>query len=397
MAVTKVSDLTYEIQLLRKLVGLNTDVSTKSNYTEIVEILKGECDKLGALTQVISAKSDDGKPRPNLVAYFDRGSKHTVAISAHFDALPANKEEGWKTDPFTLTESEGKLIGSGTNDDKGAIAVALGAIRDAEKAPNIELFLTCDEEVGSAYGMEYVADNYSIKSSGAVGLDGDTAIFLGGSGGFGCSITIKGKSYHAGWPFNAVNPIELGIPFLSRMDGFKAIAEKEVSNYSDVGTAKGRKVTGRSVLTMLHAGSAGNLIPNEMTATFNVRCTPEGSVDKILAQFVEFFEQQRKAYLGELEAKGVTSLEISLAEGGKKNNYLTDENADIVKRMQRVTGETQFHASHGGNDASAFNHKGVPAISYGLFNETAHLPNEYVRLGDMLRVKNTLIGLFESY
>ena len=45
--------------------------------------------------------------------------KKTVCVYGHLDVQPAHFEDGWKTDPFTLTEEDGKLYGRGSTDDKG--------------------------------------------------------------------------------------------------------------------------------------------------------------------------------------------------------------------------------------------------------------------------------------
>lgn len=49
---------------------------------------------------------------------------HTSAISGHLDVQPAAKEDGWDTEPFVLTEVDGKLYGRGSTDDKGALGWA---------------------------------------------------------------------------------------------------------------------------------------------------------------------------------------------------------------------------------------------------------------------------------
>lgn len=43
----------------------------------------------------------------------------TVCMYGHLDVQPASKSDGWDTDPFVLTEKDGKLFGRGSTDDKG--------------------------------------------------------------------------------------------------------------------------------------------------------------------------------------------------------------------------------------------------------------------------------------
>jgi len=47
--------------------------------------------------------------------------KKTVLIYGHLDVQPAHKSDGWDTEPFVLTEKDGKLWGRGSTDDKGPV------------------------------------------------------------------------------------------------------------------------------------------------------------------------------------------------------------------------------------------------------------------------------------
>ncbi|KAG8187357.1 hypothetical protein JTE90_016907 [Oedothorax gibbosus] len=54
--------------------------------------------------------------------------KKTICVYGHLDVQPANKEDGWDTEPFVLTEKNGKLYGRGSTDDKGPVLAWLHAI-----------------------------------------------------------------------------------------------------------------------------------------------------------------------------------------------------------------------------------------------------------------------------
>jgi acetylornithine deacetylase/succinyl-diaminopimelate desuccinylase-like protein len=58
---------------------------------------------------------------PILLAEFPAGNTmaHTVCVYGHLDVQPAQQSDGWDTDPFVLTERDGKLYGRGSTDDKG--------------------------------------------------------------------------------------------------------------------------------------------------------------------------------------------------------------------------------------------------------------------------------------
>jgi nonspecific dipeptidase len=45
----------------------------------------------------------------------------TLCVYGHLDVQPAAREDGWDTDPFVLTEKDGKLYGRGSTDDKASV------------------------------------------------------------------------------------------------------------------------------------------------------------------------------------------------------------------------------------------------------------------------------------
>ncbi|XP_064635437.1 cytosolic non-specific dipeptidase-like [Lineus longissimus] len=65
-------------------------------------------------------------------------SKKTVCIYGHLDVQPAKKSDGWDTEPFVLTEIDGKMYGRGSTDDKGPVLAWLNCI-EAHQKLNIDI------------------------------------------------------------------------------------------------------------------------------------------------------------------------------------------------------------------------------------------------------------------
>lgn len=59
-------------------------------------------------------------------------TKKQILIYGHYDVQPPG--EGWSTDPWTLTEKDGKLYGRGSTDDKGPVLAWLNALEAYQKA-----------------------------------------------------------------------------------------------------------------------------------------------------------------------------------------------------------------------------------------------------------------------
>ncbi|WP_334352426.1 M20 family metallopeptidase [Companilactobacillus sp. HBUAS56257] len=63
-------------------------------------------------------------------AYADIGSgDETFGIVGHMDEVPAGNLDAWDTDPYELTQKDGKLYGRGTQDDKGPTMAAIYAVK----------------------------------------------------------------------------------------------------------------------------------------------------------------------------------------------------------------------------------------------------------------------------
>jgi len=119
------------VQRLKEAVAIQSVSAWPSHRGEIFKMLSWTEDwikKLGGETTVYDnpqkvQKLEDGKEiplPPILLGQFGNDpSKKTVCVYGHLDVQPALKSDGWDTDPFELTEIDGKLFGRGSTDDKG--------------------------------------------------------------------------------------------------------------------------------------------------------------------------------------------------------------------------------------------------------------------------------------
>lgn len=79
-----------------------------------------------------SQKLPDGQTLPIppiiLAELGNNPEKPTVCFYGHLDVQPARQADGWRTDPYTLTEVDGKLYGRGTTDNKGPVLAWINAV-----------------------------------------------------------------------------------------------------------------------------------------------------------------------------------------------------------------------------------------------------------------------------
>ncbi|MDR2964832.1 MAG: M20 family metallo-hydrolase [Treponema sp.] len=112
-----------------------------------------------------------GGIRPNLIATISGSdeTKERLWIMSHLDVVPPGDENLWTNDPWNVVYKEDppgrRLIGRGVEDNQqGITASILAALsftaQNFKPARTIKLLFVSDEEVGSAYGIEWLVKNH---------------------------------------------------------------------------------------------------------------------------------------------------------------------------------------------------------------------------------------------
>lgn len=130
--------------------------------------------------------------RPAVIAHWPApAGMPTVCLYSHHDVQPTGDPDAWTSQPFTVTERNGRLYGRGVVDDKGGIAAHLAALRALDGKPpvGVKLFFEGEEEIGSptmgafldTFGQELAADAFVLLDSGnwAVGRPAFTSSLRG--------------------------------------------------------------------------------------------------------------------------------------------------------------------------------------------------------------------------
>lgn len=125
------------------------------------KFLVSELQTLGAHVESRPLGPQPGKPHlqlpPVIVArYGSSAQKRTILVYGHYDVQPALREDGWATEPFSLSiDDKGRMYGRGSTDDKGPVLGWLNAIQ-AHKEAGVEFpvnLLMCFEGM-EEYGSE---------------------------------------------------------------------------------------------------------------------------------------------------------------------------------------------------------------------------------------------------
>ena len=132
----------------------------------MIDWTKGHIERLGGTATVVPnpvATTDRPLPPILLGEFHVDPSLKTVCVYGHLDVQPASKEDGWNTDPFVLTEKDGKLYGRGSTDDKGPALSWLWIVEAHQtlgiKLPvNVKILFEGMEEYGSDGVFETIAE-----------------------------------------------------------------------------------------------------------------------------------------------------------------------------------------------------------------------------------------------
>ncbi|KAI9291616.1 CNDP dipeptidase [Neoconidiobolus thromboides FSU 785] len=159
------NDFINELRQVVAIKSVSASVEYRSEVIKMGEWFQAELEKLGATTKRVEPGKQELEgqtidlPPVILGRYGNDPNKRTVLVYGHYDVQPALKEDGWNTDPFTLTEDEeNRLIGRGATDDKGPI---LGWL----------LVIKAFKELGMEFPVNLITCFEGMEESSSVGLD----------------------------------------------------------------------------------------------------------------------------------------------------------------------------------------------------------------------------------
>jgi len=383
----------YLLGLLGKLVAINTNTDLSLNYVKCARLIEKEAKKLGLKARTISPKASDGKPRPNLIIEPKNcKAKETIVAVTHYDVVGAG--EGWKTGPFKLTRRGGTLFGRGVNDDKGAVAAALAAMKEidwSKAKKKIKLVVACDEEIGGSYGIRHLAERRWKDLRGDFGWVIDGAI---DKIGIGCSavgrgyIVLKGKQGHAAYPHRTENLMHGAISFMDELKEYSKVVAKRKSRFNGPPDSPEKKVWGRFAITIVKGGFKFNVFPHEVVIGFDFRALPEDDVRKEFAKLRKHVKKLLKKHRLKAELKG----------WGASPGYFTDEKNKFVKEFAKAAEKTygrklRTGATLGADDGRFLAKNKIPTIGFAPGGKNPHGSNESVTLGELRKTKELMKAL----
>ena len=392
-------DIEYELDLLTKLVKIDTESNAKVGYEECAKLIIDEARSLGLNIKELDGgvEAGDSISRPILIIEKGDPAFPTILLETHYDVVPPGDLSLWETNPFELVIKGDKAYGRGAADDKSNIACILGAAKRIDKTRfHMRALITPDEEIGGQYGIQYAMNNKEnpVTGDACVVLDaGSEYVSLGASGVVWGEVDVVGEQGHAGYPFKGANAAMDLIKLGNRLCDFKDVREAKKSVLNAAPSTGLDKVYGRFSITMINGGEKENVIPGKAQLRFDMRLLPEERVQDAIEEFQTFFEEAKQEVGVDATFKPTTTLQGYMTPA---DHWITQETLKAVTEAKGVSVPTAGEL--GGNDGSFIAPKGIPTVSYGTIREDTkfHGVNEFVWLEDIRTVRDMLVHLFKA-
>ncbi len=327
-----------------------------------------------------------GGVRPNVVArYRGSSSSRTLWIMSHLDVVPPGERTLWNTDPFELHVEGGRLVGRGVEDNQQAVVSSLlvaRAFMDRGLRPPVDLALLfcADEETGSEYGAEYLVrhrrelfgpdDGFLVPDAG--NPEG-TLVEVAEKALWWVKVRTVGRQCHASTPSQGANAFRAASDLVTRLASLERtfpqsdpLFDPPVSTFEP--TKKEANVPNI------------NTIPGEDVFYLDCRVLPSVALADVEAEI--------RRIAGEVEAAygvTVTLWDVQRAEATPPTSPDCEVVRLLVQGVREVHGITpQPQGIGGGTVAAVFRRIGLPAVVYSKIHESAHQPNEFCVLDDLI-------------
>ena len=373
------------ISRLQTLIAHNSISSVLPEYDKsnlpVINTLAEWFSTLGFSCEILPLEGFPGKA--NLIATLGRGDGGLV-LSGHTDTVPCNPER-WQSDPFTLTERNGRFYGLGTCDMKGFFALILEALQHYQasefKQPLI-ILATADEE-SSMCGARALAQQGKPKARYAVvGEPTSLKPIRMHKGIMMESVRLTGKAGHSSNPDLGINALDAMVPVMNELMNLRRDLAGRYQNAHfavQVPTLN---------LGCIHGGDNPNRICGSCELAFDLRTLPGMSNDdlrdEIRQRLNPIAEQNRVEFSFEPLFPGVNSFE-------------TAATSPLVQAAERLTGHTSAAVNYA-TEAPFLQDLGIDTIVLGPGNiDQAHQVDEYLAQDQIEPCVTLLRGLIEHF
>jgi succinyl-diaminopimelate desuccinylase len=347
--------------------------------------------------QVIKAPDMDAPSgyRPNILALRKgKSSSKTIWIMTHMDVVPPGELSLWEGNPFQAWVKEGKIYGRGVEDnqqDMVASVFALKAFLEEGINPlyDVGIALVADEETGSGKGIEYVLEHSrAFRKQDLIivpdaGNEEGTMIEVAEKSILWLKFKTLGKQAHGSTPEKGINSFKAASFLVTELDKLNQLFSEKDPLFSPP--------TSTFEPTKKEANVPNiNTIPGEDIFYMDSRLLPRYTIEEVEAKIKEM--------MGKIENE--FGVKIAMEENQKAPAALpTPADAPVVhalkKAIKAVYGkEGKAVGIGGGTVAALFRMADYEAACWAKMDETAHQPNEYCIIDNMIGDSKVFVHIF---
>ncbi|MDF1728547.1 MAG: acetylornithine deacetylase [Sulfitobacter sp.] len=363
------------LELMEKLVSFPT-VSRDSN----IPLIDWVADYLSSHGIESHRYIDPDQPKHALFAHVGPWEEGAVVLSGHTDVVPVDGQP-WDSDPFEVTERDGKYYGRGTCDMKGFDALALWALVEGHHmglARPLQIALSFDEEVGCTGAPPMIQAMQPVLPKGELAIIGEPSTMqavTGHKGGIGFNTHMVGFEIHSSLLHKGVNAIMAGarlIEWANEMNTANMAAKP-----TEMAALFDPAFTTLHV-GMIEGGTAHNITAKDCRFAMDFRVVPGESKERwgnLYLEKVREVEADMQAIVPETRIDITPRFDVPALQPEK------DGAAETLVRQ--ITGDNGRHNVSYGTEAGQFQEAGYSAVICGPGSiDQAHQPNEYIEVSE---------------
>lgn len=362
-------------QLLDRLVGFPT-VSSGSNLA-LIDWLEAYLSGFGI--RCFRHWNED-RLKAALIAHAGPWEEGAVVLSGHSDVVPVDGQ-AWTSDPWTVTERDGRLYGRGTCDMKGFVALSVWALVHAHRAGTrrpLQLALSYDEELGCTGAPPMIRTMPTVVPKGEVVIVGEPSrlkIITGHKGGTGFHVHVKGFEVHSSLLPDGVSAV---------MEGARLIQWLNCRN-ADLQAKPPTAIASRfrPPFTTLHVGMIEGGTAHNITAA-DCRFAAEMRVvaDEKLEDHATAFETEAAQLDAELKAR-CPEAGVRLTRFFNVPPLVPEQDGPAERLVCQLTGDNATGVVSYGTEAGQFQEAGYSVVVCGPGDiAQAHQPDEYLEVSE---------------
>ncbi|MFO8164295.1 MAG: M20 family metallo-hydrolase [Thermodesulfobacteriota bacterium] len=336
--------------------------------------------------------------RPNLVATWKGIQKEsTVWILSHLDIVPPGDLSLWEDDPYKMRVNGDVLIGRGVEDNQHGIVSSYFAVKgmlDLKQQfhRNVGLVLVADEETGSTYGLQYILkerrDLFREEDLIIVpdaGNEEGTMIEIAEKSMLWLKFTVTGVQCHASTPEKGKNSLFGAATLIMELNTLK--------HQFDINNPIFKPHASTFEPTKIEANVPNvNTIPGRDVFYLDCRILPDYKVDDIINEINAINKRLAKKLDLKIDIEAVHRQDC--APPTPVDSPVVNA---LAKSIDKVTGlEAKPMGIGGGTVAAFFRYVGLPAAVWSTISPTAHQPNEYCSIKNIITDAQIMATVFLS-